>query len=72
MDVSFPFHFSTYVWTGSWEGLSTSHFVTSIGNSRVTDLAFPDDAVILAKTLEVLVLALEVVDEEPKALGLTG
>ena len=44
--------------------------VGSFGNSDVTGLVFADDAVILAKSLEVLVMALESLHEEVKALGL--
>ena len=42
----------------------------SVGNFKVTDLDFADDAVILAESLEVLVLALETFQEEAKPLGL--
>ena len=41
-----------------------------IGNTRITDLDFADDAVIFAESLEVLVLALEALHEEAKPLGL--
>ena len=47
-----------------------SHCGASVGNSKVTDLVFADDAVILAESLEVLVMALEVLHEEAKPLGL--
>ena len=47
-----------------------SHCGASIGNTRVTDLVFADDAVILAESLEVLVMALEALHEEAKPLGL--
>ena len=43
---------------------------TSIGNFKLTDLDFADDAVIFAETLEVLELALEALHEETKPLGL--
>ena len=43
---------------------------TSVGNFKVTDLDFADDAVIFAETLDVLVLALEALSEESKPLGL--
>ena len=41
-----------------------------IGNVRVTDLDFADDAVILADSLDVLRLALEALHEESEPLGL--
>ena len=41
-----------------------------IGNTRITDLDFADDAVIFAESLEVLVLALEALHEGAKPLGL--
>lgn len=47
-----------------------SHCGASVGNTRVTDLAFADDAVILAESLDVLVVALEALNEEAKPLGL--
>ena len=47
-----------------------SHCGASVGNTTVTDLVFADDAVILAESLEVLVLALETLHEETKPLGL--
>ena len=47
-----------------------SHCGASVGNTMVTDLVFADDAVILAESLEVLVLALETLHEETKPLGL--
>ncbi|KAG0725747.1 hypothetical protein GWK47_037994 [Chionoecetes opilio] len=42
----------------------------SVGNTKITDLVFADDAVIFAESLEVLVMALEVLHEEAKPLGL--
>ena len=42
----------------------------SVGNTKVTDLDFADDAVLLAESLEVLVMALEALHEEAKPLGL--
>ena len=42
----------------------------SVGNTKITDLVFADDAVIFAETLEVLVMALESLHEEAKPLGL--
>ncbi|KAG0721057.1 CDPK-related kinase 5 [Chionoecetes opilio] len=42
----------------------------SVGNTKITDLAFADDAVIFAESLEVLVMALQALHEEAKPLGL--
>ncbi|KAG0720572.1 putative aarF domain-containing protein kinase 1 [Chionoecetes opilio] len=42
----------------------------SLGNTKITDLVFADDAVIFAESLEVLVMALEALHEEAKPLGL--
>ncbi|KAG0710360.1 Squamous cell carcinoma antigen recognized by T-cells 3 [Chionoecetes opilio] len=42
----------------------------SVGNTKITDLVFADDAVIFAESLEVLVMALEALLEEAKPLGL--
>ena len=47
-----------------------SHCGASVGNTKITDLVFADDAVIFAESLEVLVMALEVLHEEAKPLGL--
>ena len=40
------------------------------GNERFTDLDFADDAVIFAKTVEVLVAFLDVLSKESESLGL--
>ncbi|KAG0725535.1 Alpha-N-acetylglucosaminidase [Chionoecetes opilio] len=42
----------------------------SLGNTKITDLVFADDAVIFAESLEVLVMALEALHKEAKPLGL--
>ncbi|KAG0713853.1 hypothetical protein GWK47_015271 [Chionoecetes opilio] len=42
----------------------------SVGNTKITDLVFADDAVIFAESLEVLVMALEALHEEAKPLEL--
>ena len=41
-----------------------------VGNVKITDLDFADDAVILAETLDILRLALEALHEEAEPLGL--
>ncbi|KAG0724525.1 hypothetical protein GWK47_040428 [Chionoecetes opilio] len=41
-----------------------------VGNTKITDLVFADDAVIFAESLEVLVMALEALHDEAKPLGL--
>ena len=43
---------------------------TSFGNVRISDLDFADDAVIFAETLDILLGALEVLNEELEPLGL--
>ena len=47
-----------------------SHCGASVGNTKITDLVFADDAAIFAESLEVLVMALEALHEEVKPLGL--
>ena len=47
-----------------------SHCGASVGNTKITDLVFADDAVIFAETLEILKLALGALHEEAKPLGL--
>ncbi|KAG0723026.1 LINE-1 retrotransposable element ORF2 protein [Chionoecetes opilio] len=42
----------------------------SVGNTKITDLVFADDAVIFAESLEVLLMALEALHGEAKPLGL--
>ncbi|KAG0720514.1 putative uncharacterized transposon-derived protein F52C9.6 [Chionoecetes opilio] len=56
-----------------WEYLQVvdqSDCGSSVGNTKITDLVFADDAVIFAESLEVLVMALEALHEEAKPLGL--
>ncbi len=43
---------------------------TSFGNVKISDLDFADDAVIFAETLDILLGALEVLNEESEPLGL--
>ncbi|KAG0714118.1 hypothetical protein GWK47_014747 [Chionoecetes opilio] len=40
----------------------------SLGNTKITDLVFADDAVIFAESLEILVMALEALHEEAQPL----
>ena len=47
-----------------------SHCGASVGNIKITDLVFADDAAIFAESLEVLVMALEALHEEVRPLGL--
>ena len=47
-----------------------SHYGASIGNLRITDLVFADDAVIFPESLKVLLMAFEALHEEAKPLGL--
>ncbi|XP_076054469.1 uncharacterized protein LOC143033154 [Oratosquilla oratoria] len=42
----------------------------SIGNTKVTDLVFPNDATLLVESLEVLIVALESLHREARTLGL--
>jgi len=44
---------------------------TSVGSESFSDLDFADDVALLAETLSLLVLALEIMDEEAGPLGLT-
>ena len=46
-----------------------SNCSTSFGNVKISDLDFTDDAVIFAETLEILLGALEVLNEESEPLG---
>ena len=55
---------------GTRQGLEQSHFGASVGNTKITDLVFADDAPIFAESLEILVMALEALHEEVKPLGL--
>ena len=47
-----------------------SSWGTSFGNVKISDLDFTDDAVIFAETLEILLGALKVLNEESESLGL--
>ena len=42
----------------------------SFGNVKLSDLGFADDAVIFVETLDILLGALEVLNEESEPLGL--
>ena len=42
---------------------------SSFGNVKISDLDFADDAVIFAETLDILLGALEVLNEESEPLG---
>ena len=50
--------------------LEISNCGASFGNVKIYDLDFADDAVIFAETLDILLGALEVLNEESKSLGL--
>ena len=51
--------------------MEPSHCGASVGNTKITDLVFADDAAILAESLKVLVMALEALhEEEVKPSGL--
>jgi len=43
---------------------------TSVGSELFSDVDFADDVVLLAEMLSLLVLALEIMDEEARPLGL--
>ena len=65
-----PSPFSVYIdWIMGRTASSSSPRV-SFGNERFTDLDFADDAVIFAKTVEVLVAFLDVLSKESESLGL--
>ena len=50
--------------------LEKSSYGVLFGNVKISDLDFPDDAVIFAETLDILLGALEVLNEESEPLGL--
>ena len=54
----------------SGEDAERSSCGASIGNIKVSDLDFANDAVIFAETLDILLGALEVLNEESEPLGL--
>ena len=57
-------HFSALVWTGFWGGCRRDQACSaSFGNVKISDLDFTDDAVIFAETLDILLGALEVLNE---------
>ena len=47
-----------------------SHCGASVGNTKITDFVFAEDAAIFAESLEVLVMAPEALHEVVKPLGL--
>ena len=58
------------VWPGYWAELYTSHCRAPVGNTKITDLVFADDAVIFVESLEILVMALVALHEEAQSLEL--
>ena len=69
--VYWPPHFSVLVWTGFWGGCWRDQAaVHRLGMSRSLTFIFTDDAVIFVKTLDILLEALEVLNEESEPLGL--
>ena len=63
--------FSALVWTGFWgECRRDQAVVHHLGMSRSLTFIFTDDAVIFVKTLDILLEALEVLNEESELLGL--
>ena len=65
-----PTLFSTCMdWIWGRMSERSSHCV-SFGNVKISDLDFADDAVIFAETLDILLGALEVLNEELEPLGL--
>ena len=55
---------------GTRQSCGTKSLWSNTGNTEITDLVFGDDAVIFAKSMEILVMALEALHEEVKPLGL--
>ena len=67
--VYWPLHFSALVWIlGRMSERSSCG--TSFENVKISDLDFADDAVIFAETLDILLGALEVLNEESEPLEL--
>ena len=67
-----PTLFSAYMDWILGRMLERSSSCASFGNVKIADLDFADDAVIFAKTLDILLGALEVLNEELEPLGLQG
>ena len=68
--VYWPPHFSALYGLDSGEDVSEINVHCIVWNVKISDLAFADDAVILAKTLDIRLRALEVLNEESEPLGL--
>ena len=68
--VYWPPHSLVLVWTGFWGGCQRSSCGASFGNVKISDLDFADDAAIFAETLDIILGALEVLNEESEPLGL--
>uniref|UniRef100_A0A8C4Q0P0 Reverse transcriptase domain-containing protein n=1 Tax=Eptatretus burgeri TaxID=7764 RepID=A0A8C4Q0P0_EPTBU len=64
-----PTHFSTCMDWVLGRMLMRSICGASFGNVKISDLQFVDDAVIFADTLDILLGALKVLNEEPELLG---
>ena len=68
--VHWPPHFSALVGTGFWEDVCEIKLRCIVWDVKISDLDFADDAVIFAETLDILLEALEVLNEESEPLGL--
>ena len=64
-----PPHFSALAWTGFWGGCRRDQAAVQAA-VKISDLIFTDDAVIFAKTPDILLGALEALNEELELLGL--
>ena len=58
------------VWTGSWGGCWRDKAAVHRLCVKISDLDFSDDAVMFAETLDFLLEALKVLNEELELLGL--
>ena len=64
------FHHLTHVWAGYWAELWIKVIGASVGNTKITDLVFVDNAVSFAESLKVLIRALEALHKDVKPLEL--
>ena len=64
-----PTHFSTCMDWILWRMSESSSCGASFGNVKISDFDFADDAVIFVETLDILLGALEVLNEESEPLG---
>lgn len=70
MTASLLHHFLVFEWIGHQVVIDQSLYTVLVGNIKVTDHVFVDDAVLLMESVKALVMAHKLLHEEVKSLEL--